>query len=66
MPHETTEGILNAGKEINGRFESGYLCYGVPVGTDRYVRHMLDLKVEEVGVQAEQIIQVLGEDKQAL
>ena len=50
IPHETPEGMLNAGKEIDGRFEPGYLCYGVPVGTDGYVRHMLDLKVAEVGV----------------
>ena len=39
------------------------VCYGVPVGTDSYVHHMLQLKVSEVAKDVETICQVLQEER---
>ena len=45
---EPRNGLAAAGEMINNSWEPGMLCYGVPVGTDMYVKHMLDLKVDEL------------------
>ena len=51
---------------MNGEFEPGFICYGVPVGTDSYVNHMMNLKVDEVARGAENSCKVLGGEKQSL
>lgn len=51
---------------INNRWENGIMVYGVPVGSDTYVRHMLQLKVEEVAKRALRAKQVLHCEKMAL
>ena len=66
LPEATTPGLRRAGTEVNGQFEPGFVCYGVPVGTEMYVHHMLNLKVEEVARGAQNSCKVLGEEKQAL
>ena len=40
--------------------------YGVPVGTDNYVKHMLMQKLDELTERAEMSCSVLGEEKQTL
>ena len=45
MPREFTPEMVLAGKEVEGEFHPGFICYGVPVGSDRYVRYMLGEKV---------------------
>ena len=44
LPEGCTDGLTRAGLEIDGIFEPGFLCYGVPVGTDKYVEYMLSEK----------------------
>ena len=51
---------------MDGNFQPGFLCYGVPVGTDLYVTHMLEQKVEELAAKAQQSCKVLGTERQAL
>ena len=47
--HENTPaGLIKAGANIEGRWEPGMLCYGVPVGSDKYILYMLNTKVTEV------------------
>ena len=58
--------MRQAGVERDGVWESGFICYGVPVGTDKYVEAMMQLKVEEIEVAAEKAIEVLDGEKQAL
>ena len=56
-----------AGCVVDGRFRSGYLCYGIPVGEDEYVRFMLDEKVKEVKNEVGLVKDLLGpEDGQAV
>ena len=60
------KGLAKAGLVIDGNFEPGMLCYGVPVGTDTYVRHMLQEKVNEVEKDIQSITVVLQSEHQAL
>ena len=62
----TSNGLVSAGANINGQWEPGMICYGVPIGSDTYVRHMLNLKVTEVEQEVEAITSVLEEERQAL
>ena len=48
LPPSTTAGLRRAGEEVDGVFEPGFVCYGVPTGSDNYVLHMMNKKVEEV------------------
>ena len=47
--------MARVGKLVKGRWETGFLVYSVPVGTDQYVEYMLNTKVnkiEELGNKA--------------
>ena len=66
LPLQTSPGLLSAGSVVRGQFEPGFLCYGVPIGTDQYVRNMLEIKVEEVARDVEKAVKVLELEKQAL
>ena len=37
-----------AGEIFDDQFEPGFVCYGVPIGTNNYMANMLDRKVNEV------------------
>ena len=51
---------------MDGRWEPGWIVYGCPMGTDAYVAHMLDKKVEELAEGAKRACEVLEEESQAL
>ena len=63
---QTPDGLIQAGVEVGGVFCPGFLCYGVPVGSDPYVGQMLDIKVSEVEAEAARVCEVMGEERQAL
>ena len=66
LPSNSTPGLTVAGCNVDGVFEPGFLCYGVPVGTDRYVEHMLEKKVEEIARSAKNSCDALDEERQSL
>ena len=66
LPPRTTAGLRRAGEDVDGVFEPGFICYGVPIGTDKYVHHMMNKKVDEVAQGAKKCWEVLGEEKQSL
>ena len=37
VPTNAPSGLINAGQHLNGNWNPGFLCYGVPIGTDQYV-----------------------------
>ena len=41
MPPEAPREMIPGGVRVNDRFFPGILVYGIPVGSDEYVRHML-------------------------
>ena len=51
---------------VEGRFEPGFICYGIPMGTDAYVSKALWEKAEEVKLDLEKVSNILAEDNQAL
>ena len=66
IPEEAGTGITNAGLEVDGSWEPGFLVYGVPVGTDKYVEKMLDQKVDEIEKIAKQVCKVLDGEVQTI
>ena len=52
--------------EIDGEFMRGFMCYGIPLGTEKFVTHMLKLKAGEIAADANKTIEVLSGDRQAL
>ena len=66
LPVGTPRGMTRAGARVDGRWEVGLLVYGVPVGSDVYVAHMLDQKVQELASKAEKLCGILEGESQAL
>ena len=42
------------------------ICYGIPVGTDRYVTHKLEEMVTEIAGEVDLVCEVLQDEHQAL
>ena len=55
-----------AGEIFDDQFEPGFVCYGVPIGTNNYVANMLDRKVNEVAEGARRAVELLEDERQAL
>ena len=66
LPENTPVGMVRAGVNVEDIWEPGMLCYGVPIGSDKYVHYMLDAKVSEVEEHVHQIENVLQNEKQSL
>lgn len=66
LPNNTPDGLVQAGIRVDGSWEPGFICYGVPIGSENYVVKMLSNKMDELEQQAEQIQTVLQNEKQAL
>ena len=41
--------------DSGGQFQPGFICYGVPIGTDTYVKEMLGKKINEIEGEADKI-----------
>ena len=66
IPPDCTHGLARAGLMVDDCFEPGFLCYDVPVGTDKYVEHMLSEKMLEIAKSAQKSAEVLDEEHQSL
>ena len=66
MPSEAPAGFVKAGETVEGVFQPGFLCYGVPIGTDAYVSAMLDLKIRELETEVRHMSGVLESSRQSL
>ncbi len=66
LPSTTPPDLTVAGSMVDGTFEPGFICYGIPIGTPRYVQHHLRLKVEEVGREVEEVLRVSEGEGQAI
>ena len=51
---------------VDGHFQPGFMCYGIPIGTPGYVKHQLSLKVQEVAREVQEIVKVLEGEGQAM
>ena len=66
LPPETPEGLTLAGEEVDGEFLRGFLCFGVPIGSEAYVTHKLQEQANEIIKDGERARQVLGSNYQSL
>ena len=66
IPLDFIPGMPIAGKEIGGRFEAGMMVYGVPVGSDEYVKSMMETKMNEIASEVTKACTVLADERQAL
>ena len=66
MPQEAHKEMKIAGSHVNGIFQHDFFCYGIPVGKDEYVKHMLIKKVEEITEEAKKVVETLEDERQAL
>ena len=48
LPPDTPPELKRAGMTVDGVFEPGFDCYGIPLGTNAFVRHTLQQKAAEV------------------
>ena len=66
LPDNCTRGLTRAGVVLDNSFEPGFLCYGVPVGTDKYVEYMLSEEMLEIAKSAQKSMEVLDREHQSL
>ena len=66
LPEGTPPDLPLAGEVVNGEFLRGFLCFGCPVGEDRYVTHKLQEIVTTIVEDARKSVEVLKADRQAL
>ena len=59
LPPGTPEGLARAGIMVGDEFLPGFMLYGIPIGDSRYVKHQLNMKVQEVAREVEQVLEVL-------
>ena len=55
LMHEGETDFTRGGTLVEGVWQNGIICYGVPIGEDSYVKHILDMKVKEIRDDAEKI-----------
>ena len=51
---------------VQDHFQPGFLCYGVPIGTDEYVLNMLDSKINELEEEMENMCSTLDSSRQSM
>ena len=66
MPADTPPELKRAGMVVNGTFKPGFDCYGIPMGTDAFVKQALENKATDVKRDMEQVSKILSKDSQAL
>ena len=60
LPDNAPEGMTVAGREIAGSFVGGFMCWGVPIGEDLFVRTVLEEKVSQILEEGRRSLQILG------
>ena len=66
LPEGTPEGVEAAGKYVDGQFEVGFDCYGIPMGTDKYISSELFSTAREIVKDATKTRELISSNKQAL
>ena len=66
LPEGCPPGITLAGEEVEGVFQPGFLCYGVPVGSPEYATSQLMSRANKIAQDARRTVEVLGGERQSL
>ena len=51
---------------LKGGWEPGFICVGVPIGSDSFVRAIMDRKLTELEDEVDKAAKVLGEERHSL
>ena len=54
-----------AGVQVGDQWLPGFTCYGVEIGSDAFVKHKLEERVQEVIGQVDKVMDLLADDPQA-
>ena len=65
LPPDTPEDLKRAGSMVDGVFQPGMECYGVSIGTDRFVADWINKKVAEIIQVVDKTCGLLENDLQA-
>ena len=63
LPPEVSQTMRRAGAMVEGTWEPGFMCYGIAVGSNVFVRQKLEAKVDEVLSVVMRVKEVLGPKK---
>ena len=66
LPPEAPAGMKLAGITVEEVFHPGMVVYGIPVGSNLYVQHMLDSAVSDIASEVRQVQEVLAGESQAM
>ena len=61
-PEEAPEDMPRAGKIVDGQWQAGFQCYGVAIGTQAYVQHILKVKIDELKQDLDKVMDLLEGD----
>ena len=59
-------GLTLAGEIVDGEFLRGFICFGIPLGSDAFISHKLEEQANEIIDDAEKAKEVLSSDYQSL
>ena len=66
VPEMAPAGLVLAGENVNGDFLRGLMVFGVPVGTDQYVRFKLNEVADQIISDTKKMQEVLASERLAL
>ena len=66
LPPEAPPSIKVAGVTLEVIFHPGMVVYGIPVGSNSYVGHMLNQVINNISIDTESIKEVLSGESQAM
>ena len=66
LPPGCPDGLPLAEEQVGDQFFRGFMCYGVPIGEDRYMSYKLHEVAARLLEEARQVQDVLGRNRQAL
>ena len=66
VPAGCPPGITLAGEQVEGVFQTGFLCYELPVGSPEYDKSQLMSRARKIAKDARKTVEVLGGERQSI
>ena len=60
LPDHVPAQLKLVGMQIDNEFYRGFICYGIPLGSDEFVRHQLQQKSQEIIDDSVRMVEVLS------
>ena len=66
LPSYTPAGLTLAGERVEGHFLRGFMCFGIPIGSEAFITHKLQEQAQEIIADAEKAREMLSSNYQSL